>query len=126
MEKVGISGLPKDMTRRLPEVGDGERRWRSGRGGGVGGSRGGGSTSARVAWLAAARWLQRALAAAPRLRRRRPAAWLPGAGGEVGVEAVVAGAGGGDPTPSVNLKMDLPPLVERDNVAEPPFSSTSL
>ena len=46
--------------------------------------------------------------------------------GSVVVEAVVAGAGGGDPTPSVNLKMDLPPLVERDNVAEPPFSSTSL
>ena len=117
VEKVGISGLP--------EVGDGERRWRSGRGGGVEGSRGGGSTSARVAWLAAARWLRRALAAAPRLRRRRrPAAWLPGAGGEVEVEAVVAGAGGGDP--SVNLKIDLPPWVERDNVAEPPFSSTSL
>ena len=29
-EKVGISGLPKDMTWRLPEVGEGERRWRSG------------------------------------------------------------------------------------------------
>ena len=72
------------MTRRFPEVGDGERRWRSGRGGGVGG-RGRG----RVAWLAAACWLRRALAAAPRLRRRRrPAAWLPGAGGEVEVEAV--------------------------------------
>ena len=38
VEKVGISGLPKDMTLRLPEVGDGERRWRSGRGGGEGGS----------------------------------------------------------------------------------------
>ena len=46
VEKVGISGLPKDMTRRLPEVGDGERRWRSGRGGGVEGSQGGDSTSA--------------------------------------------------------------------------------
>ena len=56
VEKEGISGLPKDMTRRLPEVGDGERRC-SGRRGGAGGSRGGGSTSARVAWLAAARWL---------------------------------------------------------------------
>ena len=26
-EKLGISGLPTDMTLRLPEVGDGERRW---------------------------------------------------------------------------------------------------
>ena len=26
VEKVGISALPKDMTRRLPDVGDGERR----------------------------------------------------------------------------------------------------
>ena len=122
---MGISILPKDITRRLPEVGDGERRWQRGRRGGVGGSWGGGSTSAREAWLAAARWLRRALAAAPRLRRRqRPAAWFPGAGGEVEVEAVAGAGGGGDS--SVNLKMDLPPLVERDNVAEPPFSSTSL
>ena len=106
------------MTRRFPEVGDGERRWRSGRGGGVGGR-------GRVAWLEAACWLRRALSAAPRLRRRRrPAAWLPGAGDEVEVEALVARAGGGDP--GVNLNMDLPPLVERDNVAEPPFPSTSL
>ena len=27
VEKEGISALPKDMTRRLPGVGDGERRW---------------------------------------------------------------------------------------------------
>ena len=65
VEKVGISALPKDITRRLPEVGGGDRRWQSGRRGGVGGSRGGGSTSARAAWLVAARWLRRALAAAP-------------------------------------------------------------
>ena len=26
-EKVGISGLPKDMTLRRPTDGDGERRW---------------------------------------------------------------------------------------------------
>ena len=26
---MGISGLPKDMTWRLPEVGEGERRWQS-------------------------------------------------------------------------------------------------
>ena len=25
--KVGISGLPRDMTRRRPMDGDGERRW---------------------------------------------------------------------------------------------------
>ena len=50
---MGISGLPTDMTRRRLEVGDGERRWQRGRGGG-------GSTSASAlsaAWLAAARWL---------------------------------------------------------------------
>ena len=83
VEKVGISALPKDITRRLPEVGGGDRRWQSGIRGGGGG---GGSTSARAAWLVAARWLRRALAAAPRLRRRRrPAAWFPGAGGEDGV-----------------------------------------
>ena len=74
VEKVGISALPKDITRRFPEVGGGDRRWQSGRRGGVGGSRGGGSTSARESWLVAARWLRQALAAAPRLRRRRPAA----------------------------------------------------
>ena len=66
VEKVGISPLPRDMTRRLPEVGDGERRWWSGR---LGGRWGGDSTSARVAWLVAARWLRRALAAAPRLNQ---------------------------------------------------------
>ena len=36
--KVSISVLPKDITRRLPEVGGGDRRWQSGRRGGVGGS----------------------------------------------------------------------------------------
>ena len=98
VEEDGIYALPKDITRRLPEVGDGERRWWRGRGGGVGRSRGGGSTLARVAWLAAARWLRRALAAAPRLRRcRRPATWLPGAGGEDEVEAgAEAAVGVGD------------------------------
>ena len=50
---------------------------------GGGDGEGGEFTSARLAWLAAARWLRRALQAAPRLRRRRrPAAWLPGVGGE--------------------------------------------
>ena len=38
VEKVGISALPKDITRRFPEVGGGDRRWQSGRRGGVGGS----------------------------------------------------------------------------------------
>ena len=118
VEKVGISGLPKDMTRRLPEVGDGDRRWRSGRGGGVGGSRGGGSTSARVAWLVAAHLLRRALAAAPRLRRRRrPAAWFPGAGGEdTEVEAVEPGVG--------VLVLVRPMEVVIKRVALPPVSST--
>ena len=46
VEKVDISALPKDMTGRLPEVGDGERRWLRGRRGGVGGGWRGGSTSA--------------------------------------------------------------------------------
>ena len=30
VEKVGISALPKDIIRRLPEVGGGDRRWQSG------------------------------------------------------------------------------------------------
>ena len=67
VEKVGISALPKDITRRLPEEEGGDRRWQIGRRVGVGGSRGGGSTSARAAWLVAARWLRRALAAASQL-----------------------------------------------------------
>ena len=119
---MGISGLPKDITRRLPEVVEGERRWWSGR---LGGRWGGDSTSARVAWLVAARWLRRALAAAPRLRRRRrPAAWLPGADGEAEeLGRVVAGDGG---VSRVNLKVDLPRLVESDKEAHPPLSSTSL
>ena len=90
VEKVGISALPKDITRRLPEVGGGDRRWQSGRRGGVGGRRGEGSTLARAAWLVATRsrsWLR---------RRRRPAAWLPGAGGEDEVGDVVDGEDGED------------------------------
>ena len=119
VEKVGISALPKDMTRRLPKVGDGERRWLRGRRGG--GWRGG-STSASRAWLVAARWLRRALAAAPRLRRRRrPAAWFPGAGGEDGaVEAVEPGVG--DTISSLVLVMPMEVVIER--VALPPACST--
>ena len=51
-EKVGISGLPRDMTRRRPVDGDGERRWWSGRGGRGGDEAGGAFTSAlaREAW----------------------------------------------------------------------------
>ena len=30
VEKEGISALPRDMTCRLPEVGDGERMWQRG------------------------------------------------------------------------------------------------
>ena len=97
------------------------------RGGGEvgGGSLGGGSTSASEACLAAARWLRRALAAAPRLRRRRrPAAWFPGAGGEV--EGVEAGLDVEDSASSsiANLMLDLPPLVEMVRLAVPPASST--
>ena len=77
-----------------------------------------------MTWLAAARWLRQALQAAPRFRRRRPAAWLPGADGEAEeLGRVVAGDGG---VSRVNLKVDLPQLVESDKEAHPPFSSTSL
>ena len=47
-EKFGNSGLPRDMTRRRPLDGDGERRWWSGRGG-RGGDEAGGAL-AREAW----------------------------------------------------------------------------
>ena len=105
---MGISGLPTDMTRRRLEVGDGERRWQRGRGGG-------GSTSASAlsaAWLAAARWLRRALAAAPRLRWRRRPAWLPGAGGEDGEVETGVGVEGPASSSIANLTLVLPPLVE--------------
>ena len=109
VEKVGISALPKDITRRLPEVGGGDRRWQSGIQGGGGG---GGSTSARAAWLVAARWLR---------RRRRPAAWFPGAGGEdTEVEAVEPGVG--DTISSLVLVRPMEVVIER--VALPPVSST--
>ena len=41
-EKLGISGLPTDMTRRRPEVWVGDRRCLRGRDGGPGGGREGG------------------------------------------------------------------------------------
>ena len=46
------------------------------------------AASAKEAWWAAARWLQRALALALQCRRR-----LPGAGGKVGVDVDVEGEG---------------------------------
>ena len=51
-EKFGNSGLPRDMTRRRPLDGDGERRWWSGRGGRGGDEAVGAFTSAlaREAW----------------------------------------------------------------------------
>ena len=111
---MGISGLPTDMTRRRLEVGDGERRWQRGRGGG--------STSASAlsaAWLAAARWLRRALAAAPRLRPG-----LPGAGGEDGEVETGVGVEGPASSSIANLTVVLPPLVEIVRLAIPPVSST--
>ena len=50
---------------------------------------------------------------------------MPAADGDVGdlVEVVVTGEVG---VSSVNLKVDLPPLVERDKEAHPQLSSTSL
>ena len=55
----------------------------------------------------------------------RPPNGLPGADGDVGdLEEVVVTGGGG--VSSVNLTMDLPPLVESDKEAHPQLSSTSL
>merc|ERR1712122_341124 len=62
------------VTLRLPEPGGGEGWSRRGRGGSGEAPE---AASAREAWWAAARWLRRALALAPRWRRR-----LPGAGGK--------------------------------------------
>ena len=62
------------VTLRLPEPGGGEGWSRRGRGGSGEAPE---AASAREAWWAAARWLRRALALAPRWRRR-----FPGAGGK--------------------------------------------
>ena len=81
--KVGTPCLASVLTFRLPEVGGGEGwSWR-GQGGLVVVA-----ASAKEAWWSAARWLRRALALAPRCRRR-----LPGAGGKVGVDVDVGGEG---------------------------------
>ena len=65
VEKVGMTGLATAVTRRLPDSGGGDGRRR-----GVGLLSGAlvAAASARAAWCAAARWLQRALARG--LRRR--------------------------------------------------------
>jgi len=78
VEKVG-SCLATVVTLRLPEAGGGEGwSWRGREGLVVV------AASAKEAWWAAARWLRRALALAPRCRRR-----LPGAGGKIGVDVDV-------------------------------------
>ena len=76
-EKVGRSGLSTLVNWRLPDSGVGDCRWWRGRGGRGSPSETLVAASAKEAWWAAARWLRRALALGPRLRRRRP-----GAGGE--------------------------------------------
>ena len=105
------------ITWRLPDSGGGEGRRQRGRGGG----RSSGAlvaASAMEAWWAAARWFRRALARAPRWRRR-----LPGAGGKVGVADEVEG---GDEVDSIcSLAVDLFPLEEKVRVALTPATSNS-
>ena len=76
------------------------------------------AASAKEAWWAAARWLRRALALAPRWRRR-----LPGAGGKVGVVVEVVGKVGEDSSRS--LMVEIPFLDEMVKVADSPASSNS-
>ena len=103
------------VTLRLPEPGGGEGWSRRGRGGSGEAPE---AASAREAWWAAARWLRRALALAPRWRRR-----LPGAGGKVGVADEVEG---GDEVDSIcSLAVDLAPLVEKVRVTFTPTTSNS-
>ena len=67
-------GLPRDVTERRPDVGEGEGRMRRGRlwepTGSMASPEGGGEAddgdTKREAWCSAARCLRRALAAAPR------------------------------------------------------------
>ena len=75
LPKDGSGGLPRDMTRRRPEVCDGEGRMRRGQrcgepAGTLASPEAGGEadddTARREAWWSAARCLRRALAAAPR------------------------------------------------------------
>ena len=122
----GIGSLPRDITRRRPEVGEGDRRRRGGRrrGGSSGAlaSPDAGGDDVAAAWVAlckAALAFAFALAAAP-FRRRRPP---PGAGavaGEGGVEPREAGAGGSSSTSS--FAINLPPRVVKVKDAHPPSS----
>ena len=116
-EKVATFCLAVVVTLRLPEAGGGEGwSWR-----GQGGSSGTlAAASAREAWWAAACWLRRALAQAPRWRRR-----LPGAGTKGGT-AVEVGEGGDEVASRCNLAMVLLPLVEKVRVAVAPASLNSL
>ena len=114
VEKVG-SCLATVVTLRLPEAGGGEGWSRRGWGGS---SEAPEAASARETWWAAARWLRRALALAPRWRRR-----LPGAGGKVGVADEVED---GDEVDSIcSLAVDLFPLEEKVRVALTPATSNS-
>ena len=113
LEKEGKFSLPThDITRRLPDSGGGEGRRRRGR-------EDGGSSEALVAasawrdWWAAARWLRRAFARAPRRRCRR-----------TGAEEVDGDSVGGAGVVAVtSLTLVLPPTVETDRVACPPAFS---
>ena len=76
------------------------------------------AASAKEVWWAAARWLRRDLALAPRWRRR-----LPGAGGKDGEAVEVESEDGEDSRYS--LAVVLLPLVEKVRVAVAPDSSKS-
>ena len=115
VEKEGMFGLAIAITWRLPDSGGGEGRWQRGRGGGR-------PASAMEAWWAAARWFRRALAFAPRWRRR-----FPGAGCKDGVPVDVEG--GGEDEVEVDSRCSLatetPPFVEKVRVTVAPASSRS-
>ena len=122
LPKDGRGGLPRDMTRRRPEVCDGEGRMRRGQrcgepAGALASPEAGGEadagTARREAWWSAARCLRRALAAASRGRRR-----LAGAGGKVVGVVPVEGEDGGDSSRS--LMVEMPPFDEIVKVADSP------
>ena len=107
-EKVATFCLAMVVTLRLPEAGGGEDWSRRGRGGSSGTLV---AASAREAWGAAARRLRRALAPAPRWRRR-----LTGAG--VGS----AGTGTEWSSSTSSFAFILPPLVVKVRDAPSPAS----
>ena len=115
VEKEGMFGLAIAITWRLPDSGGGEGRRQRGRGVGR-------PASAMEAWWAAARWFRRALALAPRWRRR-----FPGAGCKDGVPVDVEG--GGEDEVEVDSRCSLatetPPFVEKVRVTVAPASSRS-